>query len=164
MTAWFLQRRERWACAVPSQQQELWWAACGTGSGIYFRNCALCQAWGNSKPKQNVCVCRKASCQCHSNKRCLWPGCFVWNSFAVLTYNSHSWLKKMKTLLEGMCVGGVCLFWVAWGLGDFWWRLGGVFSKKTWQCDVKYSMAFVGCIGFILTDPWGTTIIIPLLQ
>lgn len=126
MTAWSLCRRETRACVVPSQQQELWWAACGTGSGIYFRNCALCQAWKKPANLNKMFVFAEK----HPASATLTNAVFGQDTLSETslqshcssTYNSHKLTEKMKTLLEGVCVGE-CL-WVAWNF----WIFGGGFG------------------------------------
>lgn len=124
MTAWSLCRRETRACVVPSQQQELWWAACGTGSGIYFRNCALCQAWKKPANLNKMFVFAEK----HPASATLTNAVFGQDTLSETslqshcssTYNSHKLTEKMKTLLEGVCGGG-CLFVSCLEFLDFWW-------------------------------------------
>lgn len=141
--------------------QELWEAACGTGSGIYFRNCVKPEKRAN--PNKMFVFAEE-----HPASVTLTNAGFGQDALSGIPLQSHIQLpqltEKMKTLLE--CVWGrafVCL-WAAWWFWAFWLWLGGFFFSKKWQCNVKYSMAFLGCVGFILTDPWGKIMIIPLLQ
>lgn len=102
---------------------------------LFQELCTVSSLKKTSKPEQNVCVCRKAPCQCHSNKCCLWPGYFVWNFFAV-SLQQHIQLPQADWKNEnsiGRCVCGgvfVCELLGIFGflvvvLGSWWWL--GVF-------------------------------------